>query len=111
MSISRLERGVHSDMRASLLLAIADATGTSLDWIATGRGGWGGRRPRRRAGWRLAFRCVLRGPIDLGICERQRSGNGRNHPLGPKAWQWRMRRERVLMRWDDGCGEFVWSVT
>ena len=40
MSISRLERGVHSDMRASLLLAIADATGTSLDWIATGRGGW-----------------------------------------------------------------------
>ena len=41
MSISRLERGVHSDMRASLLLAIADATGTSLDWIATGRGRMG----------------------------------------------------------------------
>jgi len=29
------------DMRASLLLAIADATGTSLDWIATGRGRMG----------------------------------------------------------------------
>ena len=41
MSISRLERGVHSDMRAALLLAIADATGTSLDWIATGRGRMG----------------------------------------------------------------------
>lgn len=41
MSISRLERGVHSDMRASLLLAIADVTGTSLDWIATGRGRMG----------------------------------------------------------------------
>lgn len=41
MSISRIERGVHTDMRASLLLAIADATGTSLDWIATGRGRMG----------------------------------------------------------------------
>ncbi len=41
MSISRIERGVHTDMRASLLLAIADVTGTRLDWIATGRGAMG----------------------------------------------------------------------
>ena len=41
MSISRIERGVHTDMRASLLLAIADVTGTRLDWIATGKGAMG----------------------------------------------------------------------
>ena len=39
MTISRLERGVHSDIGGSLLMAIADATGARLDWIATGKGG------------------------------------------------------------------------